>query len=163
MKFNFFGLDPKKIKILVFCCLLGFIFLLVSEYSVTNQNQEEQPFSEEAYTRELETRLSDMIGTMKGVSEVKVMVTLAGSRQNRYAMQNSTNHSSVQSSTETFLQMQEESGGKSSPILTQTLLPEIKGVSVVCRGADNDTVRIKILELIASTLNININQIYVTE
>ncbi|MBR2616542.1 MAG: hypothetical protein IKC69_07685 [Clostridia bacterium] len=159
------ALDPKKIAILSICFVLGIIFLLISEYKLdekTDEADESEFFDEAVYTERLQEHLAAILEEMEGVSEVNVMVTLESGIRYRYASETSKSQSGERSSSEVFLMMQEKDGA-SLPILTETLYPSVRGVSVVCRGAADPAVQRRIIGLVASTLNLNENQIFVSE
>ncbi len=154
----------KNILILGLCFVLGIIFLFLSEYDFGEQTDSvNESFDEAMYTQNLESRLAAIIDQMKGVSDVTVMITLEGGVSYHFANQTAKSLSESSSTVETLLPMQEDSKGKSTPILTETKLPAIRGVSVVCAGAADVQIRKRIIGLVASTLNLNENQIFVTE
>ena len=99
---------------------------------------------------------------MDGIEHATVMITLESGLQQDYASQVTKNANKDSSSLETYLEMSAD-GGKSQPVIKTTLLPKIRGASAVCQGADNPEVQLKIIRLLASTLNLNENQIFVTE
>jgi stage III sporulation protein AG len=163
MKKEFLGLKKKNFIFLITSFLVGIIFLYFGEYSGFEKTKGEEVFDESAYTTELEGELASILEEMNGVDNVKVMITLSGGKNYRYANKTQKSQSGEATSLETNLQMQEGSDGKSQPILTQTLFPEIRGVSVVCKGAADPKTQRKIIGLVASTLDLNENQIFVTE
>ncbi len=148
----------KNLPLLTILFLLGIIFLTLGEYD-SNKGKENLgvEFDEQAYTQNLEQRLSAMLEKMDGVENVSVMITLEGSSRYQFAKQE-------QGSTfvNSFL-MQENTNGSKEPILIEVDTPKIKGVSVVCRGAENIQTREKIIGLISGTLNLTANKIYVTQ
>ena len=159
MKFNFF---KKNTPILAILLVLGIIFLFLSEYDSNKGTQTQGAvFDESEYAERLEQRLGNMLENMVGVEEAHVMITLESSSCYQFAQQDG---SSLHNSTYTgaFL-MQEGSSGSKEPILVEVGAPKIKGVSVVCRGAENILIRERIIHLISSTLNLTQNKIYVTE
>ena len=142
----------------------GIIFLFLGEYTGFEKNENENvSFDETVYTEELEARLSHIIEKMEGVEDVTVMITLKGGISYQYAVQTAKSLSNDSSSTQTLLEMQEDAKGQISPVLTEILLPDIKGVSVVCKGGNDGTTRGRIISLVASTLNLKENQIFVTQ
>jgi stage III sporulation protein AG len=148
-------IKSKKMLIPAICLLLGIMFLFVSEYIGTNGNKTGNDFDEEEYALRLEARLSQLLETMEGVSQVKVMVTLESGEEYRFASQSVT-------SSDSFFYLPSGSGSQ-EPILTTVGTPKIKGVSVVCKGASDIRIQKKIIELVGSTLNLSQNQIFVTE
>jgi len=156
--------NKKNLTLFAILLAVGIIFLALSEYSSNEQvNAGSEDFDATAYTLDLETRLCEIIGRMDGVSDVTVMITLKGGMEYEYAKEISKSLDGQNTSSETIFQMQEDTGGKKTPILMTTKTPEIKGVSVVCNGAENIRIRQKIIGLVSSTLNLKENQIYVTE
>ncbi len=152
----------KNFPILIILFCLGIIFLYLSEYhSIEGSGSFQEEGIEDGYTQRLEERLSDMISGIDGAGKAKVMITLAGSTRYEFATEKTTESGIDESTVTTFL-MQKDSTGSSSPILIKTNAPEILGVSVVCPGASSTRVRQKILELVAGTLNLTQNKIYVT-
>ncbi len=154
-------IDSKKIKILALCLTFGIIFLLLSEYS-SNEKKDinTDRFDAEIYTKQLEERLSSILQGREGVDHVKVMISLDGTEEYCYATENVIEASGTVNS---LITLREGESGTKEPILTQKNEPKIRGVSVVCRGAENIKTRAKIIQLVASTLNLNQNQIFVTE
>ena len=163
MKDTKIKIHQKNMPILIICLCLGIIFLFLSEYHLDEERGDlSDDFDEDAYTAILEDKLKNILEEMDGVSQVNVMITLEGGRYYRYAIGSSKSLNGSLESSETFLQLQKDSGGNSAPILTEVLLPKVKGVSVVCQGAEDDAIRGRMIRLIASTLDLNANQIYVT-
>ena len=150
--------NSKNKKILLAILFsLGIIFLIVSEYDFTRTEEEISTFQEDEYVQKLESRLSAIIEKMDGISDVSVMITLARGEEYQYA--SAIGNTSDQESGFRF-----DTSAKSgeAPILIATDSPIVKGVCVVCRGADEATMQNKIISLVASTLNLTQTQIYVT-
>jgi len=150
------GIERKKVITIGICLLLGIIFLLCSEYSGTNGKEEGSAFDSGTYRLELEGQLKAILEEMDGVNNVSVMITLDGGEEYRYASQSST-----EAGSQSLIYLQ--NGTQKEPILSSVGAPQIKGVSVVCKGAADAKIRLRITRLISSTLNLSENQIYVTE
>ncbi len=152
----------KSKKILLAILLsAGLIFLTLSEYDFLKAEESgTSAFNEDEYILNLERRLSEIIGKMDGISDVSVMITLERGIEHKYAKETSADGISG-SGTDVF-RLQTSSDGDAVPILIATDSPIVKGVSVVCRGAEGAVMQNKIISLVASTLNLNRNQIYVT-
>ncbi len=149
----------KNMPLLLILLSLGVIFLFLSEYHSNKEVKAAQDdFDEENYVLRLEERLCGIIEKIDGVSEVNVMITLESGKRYTFLQEEQTQNGNDIS---TFL-MKEENG-VSSPILVETGAPKIKGVSVVCHGADNALIREKILRLVAGTLDLTQNKIFVTQ
>ena len=139
--------------------MLGVLFLVFSEY---HSNKEEPAsvcgFDESAYKEELEGRLKEMIGAVSGDENAHVLITLESTALYCYA----EGETGLYSAEKGLLFQETASGGK-APVLKEIRAPAIKGVSVVCKGGKSDALRHEIISLIASTLHLPKNRIYVTE
>ena len=136
-------MDKKKLlPILGILFLVGIIFLFLGEYH-SNKGEGERPaFDEKAYTENLELRLGQMLEQMQGVSEVNVMITLEDTGE---------------------ILVEDGDALQAGTLLMQVASPQIRGVSIVCQGAADPKTHERILNLVAGTLNLNKNKIYVTE
>lgn len=150
--------DNKNKKILLAILFsLGLIFLVISEYDFTRTEEETNSiFQEEEYVQKLENRLAAIIEKMDGISNVNVMITLK--RGEGYQYTKEVGNTSDQNNVFRF----DNSGNGETPVLIATDSPIVKGVCVVCRGAKDAVTQNKITSLVASTLNLKQNQIYVT-
>ena len=144
----------KKLQIIFICLIFAIIFLVLSEYSTNTGSKTDDRFDESGYTAALETKLKNIIEQMEGVSQVNIMITLEGSEEYHFVSSNTSYDSS-------FLFSSADSA--KDPMISAIGTPPIKGVSVVCKGAEDSALRLKITKLIASTLNLTENQIYVTQ
>ncbi len=86
--------------------------------------------------RELEQRLTAILGQIEGVGNVRVMVTLDTSAQTEY--------------------------GKNADMLLSVTAPEVRGVIVVCDGGDSITVKEKVVNAVSGVFGINTLHISVT-
>ena len=154
----------KNLPFLTVLFILGIIFLYVSEYD-SNKGKETfgVNFDEKAYVEDLEQRVAAMLEEMEGVEQAHVMITLEGSTRYQFEHGGSNALDRGSSAYVGSLIAETGTGGSESPLLLEVESPKIKGVSVVCRGAKNIQTREKIIGLIASTLNLTKNKIYVTE
>ncbi len=132
--------------------------------------QQNTVFAAEIYEKTLEDRLTALLLQVEGAGEVTVMVTLESGMQAVYAQ-------TVQQSTDTSKTQQEEmserssysaeyvlveSGGDKQALTETTLQPTVKGVAVVCTGAEDVHVVSRITELVSTVLGIPSNRICVT-
>ncbi|MEG2769744.1 MAG: stage III sporulation protein AG, partial [Oscillospiraceae bacterium] len=115
----------------------------------------------------------EMLVTVEGTGNVKVMITIESGEQYIYAQAEKTNSDlSTNDASETketnekstyqsdYIIVEDDSGGKKA--LTETTLqPEIKGVAVVCEGADNIAVQDNITQMVSTVLGISTNRVCV--
>lgn len=153
----------KNLPLFAILFIFGIIFLFLSEYNGNTKGNYADDFNAEAYTEKLETRLEEMIGKMDGISEASVMIALEGGERYQWAQETTKNLDGEKNASSSTLFLLESTGGSASPILVEKSAPKIKGVSVVCKGEKASSCKEKIIGLVAGTLNLNANQIYVTE
>lgn len=123
----------KKTVLLLALSLFG-ILMLVFSSSFFSQKEEVGGVSElEEYKKELEAELADICSSVSGVGRCRVMLTFERGEENIY---------------------------KGSALL-ESRPPKVMGVTVVCRGADSDTVRSEIVNMMMALFDIGANRISV--
>lgn len=126
--------------------------------------------SETDYAAALEQRLTDLIGRIDGVGECRVLVTLENGVKYQYA-QEEKNQYSAQQDGDSGRTAQEnntqrsyvviDSGSGKQPLVITERTPEVKGVVVVCAGADNVQVRQRVTEVVTTALALTSIQVCV--
>ena len=153
----------KWLIILLVGLLLVVIAMPVSDIK-SDQTQDEQQMqqtentSEEAYTGALEARLENALANVKGVGNVKVMITLASSaekvvekdREMSSDVQEGDGGGKNTSSSETAVYA--NGNGEETPYVKQELSPRIEGVLVIAEGGDNAVVIENITEAVQALL-----------
>ncbi|MCI8443533.1 MAG: hypothetical protein HFG27_13575 [Provencibacterium sp.] len=168
----------KKIRLIVGLGLAGMLCILASQFLSSPQKQQPaaEGFSETAYTAQLEKRLRELVESVEGVGKARVMITLFSSETTVYAteekrqsdlledisggesrrMQQSMNNQS------SYLLVDQGSGRK-EPLISTRLEPEIRGVVVVCPGADTKIVSARVTEVVTTALGIGANKVCVVK
>lgn len=122
----------------------------------------------------LETRLKDMLEQIVGVGTVSVMVSVESTDEtvvqlDEKTMQQLTDETDrngakrhiTEITKEGQVAMYEVSGGAQTPIVVKKLRPEIRGILVVAKGAENATVHRLIVEAIAKGMDVPTHRISV--
>ena len=115
-----------------------------------------------------------MISSIEGAGKTKIMVTLGGTVRNIYATDTDINDKDSAKKTgenqntdkqntekKKYILVREKDGSEKALSLGQ-LVPEIKGVLVICEGGDNEQVRERITDAVSAALNITRSHICVT-
>ncbi|GLX69094.1 stage III sporulation protein AG [Paenibacillus glycanilyticus] len=133
--------------------------------------EDASPFAQ--FERPLENRLKEILEKIVGVSSVDVLVTIDSTEETVYA----TNDQVDQSITDE----NDRNGGKrhitainkngqivivevagdQKPIVTKKINPSIRGVLIVAKGAENQTVRRLIIDAVEKGVNVPANRISV--
>ena len=152
----------KNAPMLVILFLLGIIFLCLSEYdSSKSTGNGSADFDSENYAENLEEQLCSILEKMDGVEDVQVMITLESGA--RYQISDETGNAYRFDTYVSSFSLQNNSEKGNGSRVIEITAPKIKGVSVVCKGAENISVKERIINLISSTLNLTKNKIYVTK
>ena len=162
---GFIKSDNKKIKIITILGAIGIVLILLSGFTGDGKSNDtadkEQP-SYEAYTQELEKKLTDIISNISGVGECEVMITLENTYESVYATNSEfkNNDDSVNQKDE-YVIYDADSG--ETPVLIKEYMPKVMGVSVVCSGGENIEVKEKIIESVTALFNISANRVSVSK
>ena len=103
----------------------------------------------------LENKLENVISQIEGTGNVDVVITLEKGFEYVYLTEEETRTSaSGNTTTSTTVVMVD-----GQPVLIEELYPVIKGIVVVCAGADNVSVKMNIISLIQTVVNVNSSNI----
>lgn len=157
--------------------LIGFSqFLFGSSKTVKSTVTEPVAIDKQSYEEKIEQRLCDILGSISGVGQVKVMITLSEGYSYEYAMEQKVNDDRYVDNvnenggktqekriTEESFVLIEATKGQESPIVTKEVEPKIKGVVIVCEGGNKPDVMYKVMEAVSVALNISSTQISILE
>ena len=157
----------RNVIVAIGCALILLLFfstLTPSEKSETTQSEDTS-----AIERELEHRLEELIGGINGVVSPSVMVTLDSTSQRVYARDsrngssssNNNGSSSASGDSESTIVLI-SSGSDKNALEESTVLPKVRGVAVICGGAEDPATKEKVVNVISSVLNISSSRVYVT-
>lgn len=161
----------NRTKLLIVAAALGILLLLIADaVPITSGGDTAQKAANAQYAAELEERLKVIISSIDGAGKASVMITLESNGKSIYAnSEKSSSDSSIEKngSQQSSATNEKEvtvidSGSGDTPILVSELLPEIKGVVIVCKGAADPLVRERIVMTVRTALNISAANVYVT-
>ncbi|MDR1734600.1 MAG: hypothetical protein LBR73_06970 [Oscillospiraceae bacterium] len=119
-----------------------------------------------SYERDMEQRLEELISSIAGAGQTKVMLTLDCSSEPVYA----TEGKSAQSSSTGTGSSQESltaeknyviigQGSGQQGLILKTVEPKVRGVAVLCAGAGEASVKAAITEAVTSVLGVGANKV----
>lgn len=120
----------------------------------------------EAYTKQLENRLSKLLSSMNGVGDVQVMITLKDNGENIVEKDKSdssiTDEGGKQSTydEETVNAVSDDYDG---PYVKQVLEPNVEGVLICCTGGGDPDIVLKITEAVQALFDVPVHKIVVLE
>lgn len=172
--------SKKFIRNLLILLLVGAILLIVSSilfeekdskepYGNRNSPVNEREFTTEDYSEVLEKKLEQILSEIKGVGNVKVMVTLEDTAEkipatNTTKNQETSREEDSQGGSREILREDSSAqivtkGGEGTLIVLKELKPEVKGVIVVAEGAENLEVQEKLYHAVKTVLAIPGNKV----
>lgn len=136
------------------------------------ENKQEEKSTNDAYIDGLENKLEQIIGSMEGAGQVRVMITLKDNgekildKNQPYESESRSDKEEGKESESTSIKSDQntvlvEEGGNTVPIVIQERYPEIEGVFVICEGGDNQAVAIHIKEAVQALFSIDAHKIVV--
>ena len=120
--------------------------------------------------RQLEERLTEIIGQVAGAGETCVMVTMDTTRESVYAeditsQRRSTQTGELGSGDEDFSEERTHvllgNGSEESPLVEKRIEPTVRGGLILCEGAEDPVVEARVTEAVRTVLGISSSQICV--
>lgn len=172
-----------KIKLIVLLGVCGIALVLLSELLPSQKSGESaraQAGDAQAETSAeaaavLEEKLYALLTSIEGVGKAKVLVTLESGAEYIYANAEKTNTDVTQDFEDTEVKKLHEKdtsensyilvdNGKGKEALVKTRIePKIKGVVVVCEGAENIEVEERLIKAVTTALAISSAQVCITQ
>ncbi|MBQ7046832.1 MAG: hypothetical protein IJN85_03720 [Oscillospiraceae bacterium] len=167
----------KKLLIICFIGIIGIILLLLSEIVPSidegegTHEIEAKTQSELSYAEDIESRLTQIISSIDGAGDTKVMVTLENGTEQVYAQNEKSSSDNTSNTDETqsdfsfekeYVLIESNSNGEDGLVI-KLIQPKIRGVAVVCEGGGSDIIRQEISETVTAVLDISASRVYVTK
>ncbi len=160
-----------KMKPLLFAVavLIGIMLIYFSDHGTeTKEKRSGENLTElESYGENLERKLSETVSGIDGAGKATVMITFESSFEKVYAsnarVEENTGNANGGRSTEKKIALAGTDSYGESPVLLKELCPKVRGVVVVCKGADNPETEKKIRDAAASLFGISELRVYVAK
>lgn len=145
--------------------LLLLVFFLQTGVFTKNEGSTntQQTVSKNDYSEtNWEKRLAEIISEIKGVGKTDVMITFSSTNEKITANTTTTNTSGSQNGSGTITTSTHTTStpvltgasGKSEPYIVQEKMPDVIGVIVVAKGAEDPVTRLSILRAVQTALNV---------
>ncbi len=165
--------NKKGLSIVAILGIVGILLIGASEWffgeksGVSESKTEEITVSQ--YIKMLEDKTEKMLLSVDGAGKSKIMITAEASATSQYAVDESISNDSQQNKEEnsdkkesqTEIVMIEGESGRKQALVVRVVEPEIRGVLVLCEGADNPEVNERITQAVKTVLGISSNKICV--
>ena len=122
--------------------------------------------TETAEIRDIQTEMEAILGTMSGVGQVKVMLTVDSDGERQLAQDTELSYSGSAAAPEDYSRRSETvltDGEGDGTVVTRTLYPTYRGALVVCQGGDRADVRLTVTEAVASLTGLSADRITVAK
>ena len=117
-------------------------------------------------TQDIQVQMEDILGTISGVGQVKVMLTVDSDGERQLAQDTELTYSGSVESPEDYSRRSETvltDGEGDGTVVTRTLYPTYRGALVVCQGGDRADVRLAVTEAVASLTGLSVDRITVAK
>ena len=165
----------SKGLVIIFIVGIGLLLMpgLFSQSKEAAKEKTEEPltFNRSAYEKELENRLANILSTIRGVSNVSVMITLEDDGESYYARNEKADEKTAADGslaeetlqTDGSLALKNEAGGGQSPILLKHGMPRVAGVLVTANGVASPTMQASVVSAVQAVLNVAVHRVEVLE
>ena len=151
--------EDKKTALIIFAAVLGMLLILLS--GTTEENSAEKVKDEEKIEIEqCEEKLQKLLSSVEGAGRVKVMITYETSDENVFAYNKDESYrENEQKFSSDYILVKND--GNETGLKLKTVYPEVKGVAVVCDGANNPVTKEQIISVISALFDISTKNISV--
>lgn len=157
--------SKNRNKIIIAIGFIGIFLILFSEVNFGAGNEKKAQADNDdyiSYVNSLNDELTELLKSMDGVGDCRVMITLRNTKENVFAKNiESSESDNSKSQSDEYVIYDSENGD--TPILLKENFPDIEGVAIVCSGGDNVAVKEKVIKCVSALFNISSNRISVTK
>ena len=155
-------------KSIIIICAAVIGVLMIAASSVFQKNIEsstEEKFDEKAYIENLENRISDMVSNIQGAGSSRVMINIVSTTEYVYVKENKKSYDSSSDTSKSEIEdsvlTMTDSNGNEYALVTKEIMPEISGVTVICDGGGDASVKAAVISAVSTVLNIGANKVCV--
>lgn len=166
----------KKILILSVISIIAVFLIMFSECSQDKKSiPTDTDFNINEYILTTQKKITDIVQMIDGAGKAEVMITPEKTIEYVYFQEekiktdtqaeNSMNSSkqTTKTETQTAAAVVENNSNKKEALVTTTIMPKIAGVVVICEGGGNPVVQERVINAVATALNIEQRRVFVTK
>ena len=164
----------KNPKLLITAGIIGIVLICLSSFigggeKAENKTPAEDGITAEEYRDELEEKVGEIVKSITGSDNAKVVITLesgikysyADIREETLTEKKENEKESTDNETKSgYITVKTAEGGEQALLVT-TQMPKVRGVAIVCDGGDNERIAEKIQNAVMSALNISSKKVYI--
>lgn len=162
----------RKTKIIVAIGLLAMLLIFLTEILPDSEETNADPTAAyssadtQAYKKQIEKELTEILERIDGVGSVSVLATVEGTTEYIYAEEEDRSSSVESGKTDESYQnsivLIEENGEKKA-LVRKIIQPKVSGVVVVCEGGDDVRISEQIYKAVSAALGISYAKICVAK
>lgn len=150
----------KKALLTVIVGFSGMLLIMLSELPFFTSSAEADDCNIELlYNENLEQEVERLISEVDGAGKVSVMLTYESDEEKIYAKDTEREIQGDNETQSSDRHIIVDSSEGETGLIVKRIYPEIRGVAVVCTGADNPVVRSEISALVSALFDIGSNRI----
>lgn len=123
--------------------------------------------TEQAEIWDIQGEMEEILGTMSGVGQVKVMLTVDSDGERQLAQDTELTYSGDTAAPEDYSRRSEtvlvDGASGDETVVTKTLYPTYRGALVVCQGGDRAEVKLAVTEAVAALTGLSSDHITVAK
>lgn len=170
----------KRIKLILIIGLAAILLIFASDFSKSCDNKNDNirmnnnaVIGHDEYAQMLENRLTEIVSSIDGAGQSRVMVTLQNGVEYVYASEDKISHNTSESAAGSGGESRESSedsessyiiidteNGQEALVCTQ-LMPSVQGVVIVCEGANDPIVVEQITNAVTTALGISPKRVFI--
>ncbi|MBQ8267870.1 MAG: hypothetical protein IJZ21_05745 [Clostridia bacterium] len=163
-------------KLLIVLGIGGILLIFISSlFSADDKTDNKAASSSTTYTTEeysemLEKDIKNIVTGITGDKNPTVVITLESGIRYSYASADETdtsssagsaNDQSSESKKQSYITVKTADGGEQALIVTE-IMPEVRGVAIICAGGNSETTAEKIKNAVTAALNITSKRVYIS-
>lgn len=165
--------NPKVLIVLGLCgIVLIFVPSLFSSSDKSNKKTDstDSVYTAEEYCETLEKDIENIVTHITGDKNPTVVITLESGIRYSYASADETdtsssvgetNDQSSESKKQSYITVKTSDGGEQALVVTE-IMPEIRGVAIICTGGNSEITAEKIKNAVTAALNITSKRVYIS-
>lgn len=149
----------KKYRYVVLVLAIGLVLMSLPDRKTTQQTAtEDKPSASYADPTE---ELTQILSQIRGAGKVKLLLTIQAGEKTVYQTDRDTTSSDNSDSVRVETVVVTGSDRGQAGLVQQTIAPQYRGAIVVCQGADDDGVRLAVIEAVADATGLGTDRISV--
>ena len=163
-------------KVLIISGLCGIALIFISSLFPNGDKSDNKnvssgtEYAAEEYCDKLEKDIENIVTHITGDKNPTVVITLESGIRYHYASADETdtsssvgdtNDQSSESKKQSYITVKTADGGEQALVVTE-IMPEIRGVAIICTSGNNESVAEKIKNAVTAALNITSKRVYIS-